>query len=583
VTDIDEERLLDALDEACRAGLAHEDASNRYAFSHAVVRRTLLDDLSLARKSRLHRRVGETLETHRTDASLAELAHHFCAAAGLGLASKAIGYARAAGDRAAEELAYEGAVLHYQRALEVQEEHTPEDLVLRCELLLTIADACNKIGEYSRRDASFLAAADVARTLDRADLFTRAALGYGGVLPAAVDPDDQGHTLLEEALRRMGDSVSRDRALVLARLAHWLHFTAPRARRMAIAEEAVAMARRRGDPADLAAVLSHRCWALDGPDDMEDQLRIAEEIVELGGLLGNKEVLLEGVRLRADAQNEAGDTAALRASADEMALLARELRHPEYMRLARSWDSVFASVEGRFDEAMKVADEVHEKLRSMGHPQSELVYVVLSFPVAWFHGELGEAVPLFEAMAEAEPWRHPLWAAVVAWGASEAGMLDKARLTLESITKKSVEHLDKNSTWWPTIVGLSVASTIIGDREWAELLYDQMLPYADRACVVGSTLCLGTASHHLGTLAATLQRWDAAAEHFEDAIDRYRRMNAAPFLALAQQSYAAMLFERGDANDRERAQTMQDQALQTAAELGLRVVEKRAALQGARG
>ena len=577
VTDIEEDRLLDALDEACRAGLAHESAANRYAFSHAVVRRTLLDDLSAARRVRLHRRVAEALESSRTTSSLAELAYHFCAAAGLGLAPKAIAYARAAGDLATQELAYEAAVHQYQRALDVQEAEARSDDVLRCELLLDIGDAHNRAGEYAQRDACFLEAADIARRISRIDLFARAALGYGGVLPAAVDPDLQGHALLEEALERIGERDSRERGLVLARLAHWTHFTAPRSRRLALADEAVAIARRLGDPSDLASVLSHRCWALDGPDDMSDQLRMADEIVELGRSRDDTEVHLEGVRLRADALFESGDFDALRSSTSEMARLANELRHPEYMRLARSWDSVFASIEGRYDEAMEVADEIHDLLRVMGHPQSEVVYVALSFPATWLCGRLGDAVPLFDALAESEPWRQ-VWPAVAVWGAAEAGMTDKATVGLRNFSKTGIEDLDKNYTWWPTIVGLTTAATMLGDGDWARLLYGLMLPYADRVCAVGSTLCVGTAAHHLGTLAATLERWEAAEEHFEAALARYERMHARPFIALTQQSYARMLIQQGDPTDRDRAQALDDAAMRTAAELGLGAVERRAAL-----
>ncbi len=577
-TDIGEDRLLDALDEACRAGLAHEDAADRYVFSHAVVRRTLLDDLSVARRVRLHRRIAEALEGSRTTSSLVELAHHFCAAAGLGLAPKAIAYARAAGDLATQELAYEAAVHHYRRALDVQGAEVRSDEVLRCEILLDLGDAHNKAGEYAQRDACFIESADLARRIDRVDLFARAALGYGGVLPAAVDPDLRGHALLEEALERIGERDSRERGLVLARLAHWVHFTAPRSRRLALADEAVAIARRLDDPADLASVLSHRCWALDGPDDMNDQLRIADEIVELGRRQDDTEVHLEGVRLRADALFESGDIDAVRSTAAEMAVLAKELRHPEYMRLARSWDSVLASIEGRYDEAMQVADEIHDVLGVMGHPQSEVVYVALSFPSTWLRGQLGEAVPLFDALASSEPWR-PVWPAVALWGAAEAGMTDQARAGLDSFSKKDVEGLDKNYTWWPTIVGLTVATTILGDAAWAKLLYGLMLPYADRVCAVGSTLCVGTAAHHLGTLASTLERWEAAEEHFEAALTRYQRMRARPFTALTEQSYARMLTQRGEQKDVDRAQALDDAALRTAAELGLGAVERRAALR----
>lgn len=577
-SDIDEERLLDALDEACRAGLAHEDEADRYTFSHAVVRRTLLDDLSVARRLRLHRRVAEALEQHKSPGSLAELAHHYCAAASLGLAPKAIGYARAAGERAMEELAYEAAVHHFKRALEVQEAQEPDNEVLRCELMLALGDAHDRAGEYANRDASFLAAAGQARALGRTDLHVRAALGYGGVLPAAVDPNLQGHALLEEALGLIGEDDSRERALLLARLAHWLHFVASRTRRLALADEALGIARRLGDPADLAAVLVHRVWALDGPDDLDDQLVVAAEILALGDQLDDTLIVLDGLRCRCDARFEMGDLTSVRADTDELARLARELRYPEYVRLARSWDALYAGIEGRFEESLRIAEEVRHILGAMGHQQTEVVYTALTFPIRWMRGELGDALPLIQALAEAEPWRD-LWPPVEAWCAAEAGFDDRARAALDRIQRSRVRALEKNYLWWATIVGLANAATLLRDREWAALLYELAEPYADRLCTVGQASFLGAVSYHLGTLAATLERWDRAEKHFEAALDRHRAMNARAFLAITQQAYSQMLFDRGDPADRERARSLQDAALQTAADLGLRAVETRAAVR----
>jgi class 3 adenylate cyclase/tetratricopeptide (TPR) repeat protein len=575
-SDIEEEKLLDALDEACRAGLTREHVADRYAFSHAVVRRTLLDDLSSARRLRLHRRVAEALESSSQQASAAELAHHFSAAASIGLGAKAIEYSRAAGDRAMAELAYEAAVLQYLRALEVHDAHGDDDGAVRCELTLALGRAHDKAGEYHARDEQFRSAADIARALDRTDLFVSAALGYGGVLPAAVEPDELGHALLREALERLGPDADRERSLLLARLAHWMHFAAPRSERLAMADEAVSIARRVGDPGGLAAVLTHRVWAMDGPDDLEDQLRIADEVVELGERLNDDNVRLEGERMRADALFEYGDIGSLRESIAELTRLADAVRVPEYIRIAWTWGAVFASLEGRFEDASLITDKVHDVLRAMGHSQSELVNAALTFPVRWMRGELLEGLPLYEALAHAMPTRL-FWPAVVAWCTAEAGMEQRARDTLGSVPSEAVRDMDRNYLWWPTIVGFVQASVMIGDREWAEMLRGLVEPYGDRLCIVGSSGFLGSAQHYLGELSAALGDWAAAVEHFEAALVRHTEMEALPFVALTQMSYARMLFDRGDAADLANAHELQEAAIATAMDLGLMAVQSRAA------
>ncbi|HYZ93560.1 MAG TPA: AAA family ATPase [Actinomycetota bacterium] len=577
-TDIDEGRLLDALDEACRAGLTHEHDADRYAFSHAVVRRTLLDDLSATRRLRLHRRVAEALEQHAPEATAAELAHHFSAAASLGLGGKAVEYSRAAGDRAMAELAYEAAVLQYLRALDVHDAHGDHDGGVRCELTLALGNAYDKAGEYYARDEQFKAAADIARELDRTDLFVAAALGYGGVLPAAVEPDEQGHALLREALERLGPQANRERALVLGRLAHWMHFVPPRSARRSMADEAVAIARRLGDPDVLADALSNRCWAMDGPDDLEDQLEIADEVLAIGSDTNKKTVLLEGLRLRTDALFEKGDIDALRDAVSELSRLAEELRVLEYIRIAWAWDAVFATFEGRYEDAELIKDKVHEMLRSMGHSQSELVSAALSFPMNWMRGKLIEGLPLYEALAEAMPSRL-FYSAVAAWCTADAGMHERTREILDAVSPDAISSLAQGYVWWSTLVGFTQAVTQLGDREWAETLYALMAPYSGRLCTTGSSGFLGAVDHYLGELALIRDDPESAGAYLEAALEQHGRMHARPFVALTQMAYARLLLDRGDPATLDRAHELQDAAIATALELGLKAVQGRASIR----
>ena len=70
-------------------------------------------------------------------------------------------------------------------------------------------------------------------------------------------------------------------------------------------------------------------------------------------------------------------------------------------------------------------------------------------------------------------------------------------------------------------------------------------------------------------LAGTLQRWDDAVVHFEDAIETNARIGARPFLARTQHEYARMLIERGDSGDKEKARTLLAEATATYLELGM--------------
>src|SRR5581483_8741872 len=107
-------------------------------------------------------------------------------------------------------------------------------------------------------------------------------------------------------------------------------------------------ARGTGDRRTLATVLVHRGWALDGPDDVDDALAVAAELLGIGDELGDPELRREGRRIRLAAQFENGEHSAATATARTLKELAEEGRHPEFMRLAAMWDVTQANLEGRF-------------------------------------------------------------------------------------------------------------------------------------------------------------------------------------------------------------------------------------------
>src|SRR5207302_722737 len=81
--------------------------------------------------------------------SLDALAYHFLEGAPGGEVTKAIDYARRAGDTALTLLAYEEAARLYRMALQGLELRAPSDPVARCDLLLNLGDALARGGDQS--------------------------------------------------------------------------------------------------------------------------------------------------------------------------------------------------------------------------------------------------------------------------------------------------------------------------------------------------------------------------------------------------------------------------------------------------
>ena len=76
VTNSDDEQVLEAVETALEARLLAEDGPDRYRFTHDLIRETVENGLSAARRRRLHRRIGQALE-HQPGVSAESLAFHF--------------------------------------------------------------------------------------------------------------------------------------------------------------------------------------------------------------------------------------------------------------------------------------------------------------------------------------------------------------------------------------------------------------------------------------------------------------------------------------------------------------------------
>ncbi|MGH7819253.1 MAG: ATP-binding protein, partial [Candidatus Binatia bacterium] len=315
------ERALALLGEAAACGIVEsEPGIGRYRFSHALFRETLHEDLPPARRAELHGWIAAALESIRGVSEVAEvskLAHHYLEVARAGGdRRKAVEYATRAAEHALRSFAYREASDHYERALGLGA-GAAEDRS-RCELRLALGEARSKAGDAAEARESFLAAAALARRLasqtrDASTFLARAALGLGGVwLVTGIGVVDETlRDLLEEALEALPQDDGALRARVAARLAVELRWSDAEVRRDELGRSAVDMARRLGDASTLAHALIGRYWALWGPDDVEERLAIATEVVRLGAAAADDVMALAGHTWRLAAELELGDIEAV--------------------------------------------------------------------------------------------------------------------------------------------------------------------------------------------------------------------------------------------------------------------------------
>ncbi len=239
VTGLDEDDLLDLLDEAQAVVLVREapDAPGRFSFAHALIQRTLYDDLGGTRRARAHLQVAEALEQlHGEDPGHAgELAHHYFLAIRPTRADKAITYALRAGESALAALAPDEAVRYFTQALELLGAQPDFDLRLKIDLLIGIGTAQRQVGDQTFR-TTLLEAARRARDLGDGERLVEAALANsrGSFFSSLGVVDTERVEMLEAALEVLPDVDSSSRARLLSRLCNELAF-GPLGRRLSLA------------------------------------------------------------------------------------------------------------------------------------------------------------------------------------------------------------------------------------------------------------------------------------------------------------------------------------------------------------
>ncbi len=580
VSELSSDRLIDVLEEAMAARVIAEvpRAVGRYIFAHALIRETLYGELTTTRRVRSHRQIGEALEQlygANPEPHLAELAYHFSEAMQGGDVERAIGYAVRAGDRAAALMAHEQAVHHYEMGLQALELHARGQQG-RSALLLKLSDALWRAGEYDRAKAIAKEAADLARSLGAAEELARAALAYGGRLLAfaAVQPDETLIGLCEEALVRLGNSDHTLRASLLARLAEEITLAAPYERRAALCGEAVAMARRLGDPVVLAHALRAAHWALWVPENLAERLAQADEIIQLAERAGDRALLYEGYGFRLWDLCERGDVVQAQRESERHRRLADELRQPYYRWSVPVIGVFLAFMRGCLAEVEPLAQQALQLGQEAQNSNAALVFGVQMSLLLREQGRHQEEEAFMMGL-DLYPLIVPNLRCARARFYLDLGREAEARAEFAELVAHFGE-LPRNFLWLSSLAFLAEACARLADAERAPALYEMLRPFAQLTVTIGPVVPLGSAARYLGLLAAALGRHTDAAEHFEAALAMNARMGMQQAVARTQVNYAELLLARNSSGDRAKALELLNRALDIGRTLGMKVLVEQA-------
>ncbi len=573
VVQLEEDALLELIEQTLDARALRE-AGDGLAFAHPLIRETLYQGLPGPRRRLLHGQVGDALEQlygAAVELHLPELAHHFLeAATDPASAAKALDYARRAATQAMDVFAYEDAVVFYRHALDTLERLGTSDRAARCDLLLALGDAQRRAGDGAGAEEAFRQAAAIAEVGGLADQLARSAIGYHIVRGVTGTVDEFFIHLVGEACRVLPEVDSPLRARLLAVRSSALYHVEPHEGLAALSEEALAMARRLEDPPTLVWVLGVTHSYRHPPGDVIGRLDSASELLRLAELHGPREMTLLARRFKIVELLQLGEIRALDIELEVLERDANELRLPFYLWLVAVCRAMRALLNGELREAERLAQHAYTIGQEVQR-NSGLAYQFLAiqlFALRREQGRLNELLPVVQSFVEQYPALR--WRVGVAYVYCDLGRLEEGRYEFEHLAADNFAELPLDFNWLISATILAEVCAKLKDAKRATLLYDLLLPYADRAAVIGDqAACNGSVSRYLGLLAATMRNWDGAEGHFVAAIEMNQRMGARSFVAHTQQEFAKVLLARSGPGDPERARSCLTDACAVATELGM--------------
>ena len=565
--------LLDGIEEAHRARLlsSSEDAFQaRFTFAHELIRQTLLSGLSLPRRQRLHLRVAEAIErvfARDLDAHTADLAHHLYQAGAAADPDKTVTYLVRSGDRAMEGAAFEDALRAYDRAVGLQPD---DDRRGRADLLVKLGFAQRSLGRLEQSVASWREALDLYAELDDSEAAATVCweiayqVSWSG---RAIE----GVEFIQRGLMAIGEARTAVRGFLLASAGGFVAFLGDHPGGTAMVDEAVAIASELGDRhlqgyarlsrAIIDYAYSEHAAILEAAPLTTNLLRGSSSPYDLASFLG----LVEWSHLAT------GDVARSIEIHDELEPLAQRIGHSVAFLLTRR-----AEAFRRFRDEPSL-DEYEEFARwDMDFCRdNQLEWITNAHGFAWVaamrRGRWEEALEHARRCAETEPpggfhgWTWPNVALTLA----HLGRHDEVRRMVEDA--KAMLPSRRPATWgsWALLAGMIEALAMIGDREEAAALYPRILETEGTGALLVRAYDGRLTRTVAGIGAHAGREWDEAERHFGTAIGQADGFPGVHEGAEARRFYAAMLIERDEPGDRERARELLEAACEIYTTIGM--------------
>jgi tetratricopeptide (TPR) repeat protein len=411
--------------------------------------------------------------------------------------------------------------------------------------------------------------------LGETDLLAAAAIaGNRGLNSVLGDVDAERVVVLEAALEGVGTRDSAERARLLALLALELVDAGDFHHRKALADEAVAIARRLGDPAVIVNVLISSFFATVAPGTLTQRREAISEVRRLARELGDPVSRFWAESHHVGVSLEAGDRDELDCGFRVMEEVVAEVGQPFLRWVATyqgSWRALLAS---DTVGAERLALEALQLGNDSGQPEAAGLFGLQLLWVRAYQGRLGELIAFAAQTVADNPGNHGARAGL-AYAYCEVDQVEEARALLDAETAAGFVR-PVNWGWLPDMTLWAAVASEVGDAEAAAVLGDRLAPWHDQVPYTGASVH-GAVAMYCGGLARVLGRDREAEIYFAEALKINEHLQAPFFVAHTNLEWARLLVGRRDEGDLDRARAQLKEALNLAQEYGFGTVERRAA------
>jgi tetratricopeptide (TPR) repeat protein len=447
------------------------------------------------------------------------------------------------------------------------------DPVLSLDLTIGLGTAQRQTGDAGYR-GTLLGAARRAAELGETDRLVRAALASDrGFFSAAGEINSDNIEVLETALARL-EADHPDRALVLALLCQELTYGSSLDRRIALADEAVAIAESSGHDAVIIRVINLLTLPLRVPPQLEQSLARTADALARAERLGDPVLLYWALGRRASIKAWAGDIDEVDRCLQRARLLADQVGQPS-MRWVMSNEFVArALLAGDVERAERLAAEAFDIGTNAGEPDAGIYFNGQVLGICARRGTLPDIAELIAETARDNPGL-PALIGNLARAYVQGGNMDGARRLLDEFAQSGFDP-PLDFLWLIGMVGWAEVAIACRDPEYAGPIFDRLAPWADQLSYM-DLATEGPVSLYLGGLSAVLGRYGEAEAYFAKSADFCQRAGSKCFAAQTDLWWGMMLAERHASGDAERAGELLSRAQASAVAHGYGSIERDAA------